>query len=99
MSQQPTLTHLKSHPESNMKQPDVDEFGFTPRQREVLCLFTSGENIKSIAEKLEISSKTVEYHWDKARKVIGIFNPVEAVHWALAAGLIENRYNLSLGAI
>mgnify|MGYP001275814712 CR=1 FL=1 len=49
----------------------------TLRQRQVLAGLALGSNIKSLALALDLSAKTVEYHWAQVKRVLGIGNVVE----------------------
>ena len=58
------------------------------RQREILQLIAEGENTKSIAQILHISSKTVEFHRARLMKHLGIYEIAGLVRFAVRAGLI-----------
>jgi DNA-binding NarL/FixJ family response regulator len=51
-----------------------------------------GETVKEIAFSLGISPKTVEYHWATAKAGCNFQSVVDAVHYALAHGWIQNKY-------
>ncbi len=61
----------------------------TPRQQEVVKKMTSGETIKQIALDTGRSRKTIEFHWDMARKRIGLHDVALVTQWALKHGLIQ----------
>lgn len=60
----------------------------TSRQREVLELIAIGENTKQIADSLNISPKTVEYHRKKLMDGLDIHDVPSLVRFALRVGLI-----------
>lgn len=61
----------------------------TPRQQEVVKRVTSGETLKAIALEQGRSRKTVEFHWDNARKRIGFNDVARVTQWALKHRLID----------
>ena len=61
----------------------------TVRQREVLQHIAIGENTKQIADTLDISSKTVEYHRMKMMSVLNIHDVPGLVRFAIRVGLIS----------
>ena len=58
------------------------------RQREVLQLIAQGLTTKAIAQKLRISSKTVEWHRSLMMDRLGIHDVVSLVRYAIRAGII-----------
>jgi DNA-binding NarL/FixJ family response regulator len=72
----------------------VDEGGtvavnLTPREREVLCGYARGENPKLLADRLGVSSKTVQNHLVMLKDKLGLREPAELVHYAIKHGHIE----------
>jgi DNA-binding NarL/FixJ family response regulator len=61
----------------------------TPREREVLRGFASGENPKLLAERLSVSTKTVQNHLTMLRDKLGLHEPAELVHYAIKHGYVE----------
>jgi len=61
----------------------------TERQREVLELIARGENTKEIADTLQISSKTVEYHRVKMMSTLNIHDVPGLVRFAIRVSLIS----------
>jgi len=61
----------------------------TPREREVLRGYASGENPKALAEKLGVSAKTVQNHLSLLKDKLGLQEPAELVHYAIKHGYIE----------
>ncbi len=59
----------------------------TARQREVLQLIVEGENTKSIAQRLKVSPKTVEYHRTTLMARLNIHHIAGLVRFGLRAGL------------
>ncbi|HAH22946.1 MAG TPA: hypothetical protein DCL77_04155 [Prolixibacteraceae bacterium] len=62
---------------------------FTRRENQVLCLSMEGLSIKSIAEKLVISARTVEKYRTKLIEKSGANNIAEVIVFALKNGLIK----------
>jgi DNA-binding NarL/FixJ family response regulator len=61
----------------------------TPRQREVLQLVVEGHSTKKIAQRLQISMKTVETHRAQIMERLDIHNVASLVHYAIRAGLLR----------
>jgi DNA-binding CsgD family transcriptional regulator len=61
----------------------------SPRESECLLWTSYGLRSKEIAEKLGITTKTVEHHLAKAKDKLGSKNRVEAVMKAVSLGLIR----------
>lgn len=59
------------------------------REMEVLRLFAEGLKARDIAEKLEISKRTVEVHKAKIFKKLGIHNTAELIRYAVKHNLIK----------
>ena len=59
----------------------------TVREREVLILLSRGETAKTIAEQLNISIKTVEFHRGNITRKLGVYTTSELTKFALANGL------------
>ena len=55
----------------------------TPRQRVVIELAASGKSTKEIAETLNISPRTVEFHRYRAMKSLDLHTIAELVHYAI----------------
>jgi DNA-binding CsgD family transcriptional regulator len=70
--------------ERSLARPDLTE-------REIEALSWSARGLKSrqIAEMLGLTSRTVEFHVERARKKLGAKTRISAVARAVAAGLIE----------
>jgi DNA-binding NarL/FixJ family response regulator len=61
----------------------------TPREKEVLNLVARGHSTKQIADKLDISIRTVESHRINMLKKVGVSNSAELVKRSVELGLLE----------
>ena len=59
----------------------------TDRQREILMLLADGQTTRHIAEQLNISMKTVEFHKANITRKIGVHTTPDLIKFALAQGL------------
>ena len=64
----------------------------TGRQREILQLIAEGRNTKQIAEVLQLSPKTVEYHRLKLKQQLNVHDIPGLVRFALKAGLVAHEF-------
>jgi DNA-binding NarL/FixJ family response regulator len=60
----------------------------TPRQREILLLIAVGRTTKDIAQRLDISVKTVEMHRAQLMDRLGIHDIAGLVRYAIRTGLV-----------
>jgi DNA-binding NarL/FixJ family response regulator len=60
----------------------------TPRQREVLQLIAEGKSAKEIAEALNVSPRTVEFHKASIMEELGVRSTAELTRYALANGIV-----------
>jgi DNA-binding NarL/FixJ family response regulator len=60
----------------------------TPRQREVLQLIAEGRPAKEVADLLDLSQKTVEFHKQRIRESFNLTSNADMVLFALKHGLI-----------
>ncbi|MEO7145110.1 MAG: response regulator transcription factor [Bryobacteraceae bacterium] len=60
----------------------------TARQREVLQLVAEGQTAKEIAQLLDISHKTVEYHKASIEGRLGLHSTAELIRYAFEQGLV-----------
>jgi DNA-binding NarL/FixJ family response regulator len=60
----------------------------TRRQREILELVAQGCAVKTIASRLNISVKTVEFHKTRLMRRLGKHGTAELTRFAVASGLI-----------
>jgi len=59
----------------------------TGRQREILVLLAQGQSARHIAQQLNISMKTVEFHKANITRKLGVHTTSELIKFALAHGL------------
>lgn len=60
----------------------------TPRQREILQLLAEGCSAKQVADKLQVSPRTVEFHKYQMMDALGLHNTAELLHFAIKHGLV-----------
>ena len=71
-------------------QTAAEQFGaLSEREQEVLRLSAMGYTSREIAEKLFISSKTVETYRQRAMEKLGLEHRTDLIRFALRAGLLE----------
>ena len=80
--------HLQRHCD---KEPDppVTASKLSKRERDVLDLVADGLSAQEIAEKINLSYRTVEWHISQAMRRLGAKNRVQAVVLAIRDGLIS----------
>jgi len=61
----------------------------TPREQEVTVLLAEGLSTNQVADKLFISSKTVENHRSNIMRKLGLHSTIELVRYAAKLGLID----------
>lgn len=61
----------------------------TARQREVLQLLAEGSTTKEVAEKLNISARTVEFHKYRMMQELNLDTSAELIHYAIKHGIIS----------
>ncbi|WP_020586315.1 response regulator [Desulfobacter curvatus] len=59
----------------------------TDREREILQLISEGKNTKEVAEKLHVSSKTVDAHRRNIMEKIGVHSIAELTKFAIREGI------------
>lgn len=67
--------------------PSTRQNVLTPRQREVLQLVAEGKAVKEIAQLLNISPKTVEFHKAQIMEQLDLRTTAELTKYAMAHGL------------
>jgi DNA-binding NarL/FixJ family response regulator len=67
--------------------PEDYSSDLTDRQREVLVLLAKGRSTRHIAQELDISMKTVEFHKANITRKLGVHTTSELIKFALAQGL------------
>ena len=60
----------------------------SPRQCDILRLLADGLSAKEIAKKLDISSRTVEFHKYQLMESLGIQSSAELIHFAIKQGIV-----------
>lgn len=66
----------------------------TTREREVLKLLAEGRTVRSVAEILGLSVKTVDAHKFNLMRKLGIHNKAELVMWAIQKQVVKVPVNL-----
>jgi DNA-binding NarL/FixJ family response regulator len=61
----------------------------TPRQREILQLVAEGHSTKEIAQRLDLSVKTVESHRSQLMERLGIHDVSGLVRYAIRLGIVR----------
>ncbi len=61
----------------------------TPRQREILQLLAEGCSAKEVADRLQISARTVEFHKYQMMETLQIHNSAELIHFAIKQGIVS----------
>jgi DNA-binding NarL/FixJ family response regulator len=61
----------------------------TPREQEIMRLIVEGQSVKLIADRLYISTKTVENHRGNIMAKLGLHSTIELVRYAARLGLID----------
>jgi DNA-binding NarL/FixJ family response regulator len=65
-----------------------DKSHLTPRERQVLQLVGEGKSTKQIAEVLQISVKTAEFHRGRLKKKLNVHDTANLVRYAIREGYI-----------
>ena len=71
-----------------MGQEAAEDFGLTPREREVLALMVEGLNNPEIAERLVVSRSTAKAHVSNILSKLGVSNRGEAIAVAIQYNLV-----------
>ncbi len=66
----------------------AEDFGLTPREREVLALMVEGLNNPEIAERLVVSRSTAKAHVSNILSKLGVSNRGEAIAMAIQYNLV-----------
>jgi DNA-binding NarL/FixJ family response regulator len=88
------VTPLLSEPgphEEHLRPRGLQEPGLnalTERQREVLRLIARGETTQAIATELNVSTRSVEFHRARIKRVLGLSSTAALVRYAAAEGLV-----------
>jgi len=65
---------------------ELKRMALTDKEEEILRLLAAGDQVKAIADKLFVSSKTVEFHKTNLMKKIGARNVQDVVRFAVKNG-------------
>ena len=96
----PTVVVSSTNPETPpARKTVVSPSCLSDRQLEVLRGFALGETTNSIAGRLNISPKTVEYHRAAFANKLKLFSTAEWVHYALATRLVAPLFNVTFTAV
>ena len=76
------------HAVSTAKVPQEDIF--TERETDIIRLCAKGMSVKQIAEKLNISTRTVEAHKNNIFKKLGFNSTGELISWVFEHGIVQN---------
>jgi DNA-binding NarL/FixJ family response regulator len=80
---------LMTLPAKDARIRDANYDSLTPREQEILRLLAEGLNVREIADKLCISSKTVENHRTNIMHKLNLQTPIDLVRYAAKIGLID----------
>ena len=70
------------------RSPDLSIF--TNREIEIMKMCAKGQNVKRIAEELNISARTVETHKNNIFKKLGFKSTIELVNYVFENGIVRN---------
>ncbi len=79
---------LQSYQAGTHRRPDKTQ-QLTPRQREILQLFAEGHSVKKIAQILNISPRTVEFHKYNLISTLNLKNFSALIQYAIKHGITE----------
>jgi DNA-binding CsgD family transcriptional regulator len=78
----------------NKKQASQSSKNLTPRQRDIVQLFAEGYGLKEIAERLNLSLKTIEFHKHHIMAEFKLKSNADLVLLAVKKGLTRPRQRL-----
>ena len=78
---------VQNYLEQSGKKPGAVQ-DLTPRQREVLQLIAEGHSTKDIAQRLNLSVKTIETHRTELMHRLGIHDVAGLVRYAIRTGIV-----------
>lgn len=67
-------------------------YSLTTRELEVFTLLTMGKTNKTIADELDITEKTVEFHLHNLYSKLGVQTRLEAVAWAIQQDVVPKDW-------
>ena len=73
--------------DASRRSPPRPPSKLTPRQREVLQLVAEGKSVKEIANLLDVSVKTIEFHKTRIMDQLSMHSTAELTKYAIAHGL------------
>jgi len=76
----PQVTNIIADSVAN---PTAETPELTPREKEILAMVASGQSTKQIADKLDLSVRTVESHRINMLKKVGVSNTAELIKKAI----------------
>ena len=83
------IEKLIKSPEKDTRITNGAYASLTSREQEIMSLLAKDHSVKEIADKLFISSKTVENHRSNIMKKLGLQSSIELVRYAARIGLID----------
>jgi len=83
------IQKLIESPDRETKITDAAYNALTPREQEILRMLAEGSSAKQCADKLFISSKTVENHRTNIMNKLDLHSTIELVRYAAKLGLID----------
>lgn len=81
-------TALEAQVKRDQRSPDVPH-SLSPRRREVLQMIAEGRSTKQIADVLQISPRTVEFHRYRAMQSLGLHTIAELVQYAIKHHIVS----------
>jgi DNA-binding NarL/FixJ family response regulator len=66
------------------------ETTLTPREQQIVSLIATGQASKEIAQKLDLSIRTVEKHRGKIMRKVGVHEVASLTRWCVKAGLANS---------
>lgn len=86
----PAIAAKVAHLWARNREPTGREFSepLSPREREIMQLAAKGLRNKAIADKLSISNRTVEGHFNSIFNKLGVSSRVEAVLYAISRRIV-----------
>ena len=73
----------------DFKQPKIEDFDLTDREKEILKLMAEGLPNADIAQRLVVSQSTVKFHVSNILSKLGVTTRTEAVSMALKKRLVD----------
>lgn len=88
------LAQQEGYKQLNSKKNKTSSIGksinqLTKREKEIICLLCDGLQTKEVADKLNVSPRTVETHKNKILLKLGFSRVTDLVKYAIKKGLVE----------